>query len=101
MTARFSVAPESVQPALYAMSDLINYVKANEPGTLQYSCVQDFENSFAFLSFFEFEDEASEETHRASAATARFVDVLYPLLEGDIIFQRWNPVASTIAFGQE
>jgi quinol monooxygenase YgiN len=97
MTARFSVAPESVQPALYAISDLIDYVKANEPGTLQYTCVQDFENSFAFLSFFEFQDEASEEMHRGSPATARFVDVLYPLLEGDIIFQRWNPVASTIA----
>jgi quinol monooxygenase YgiN len=44
-----------------------------------------------------FKDEACEETHLASAATARFVDVLYPLLEGDIIFERWNPVASTTA----
>jgi len=101
MTARFSVTPESVQPSLYAISDLIDYIKANEPGTLQYTCVQDFENSFAFLSFFEFQDEASEERHRASPATARFVDVLYPLLEGDIIFERWNAVASTITPSQE
>jgi quinol monooxygenase YgiN len=39
MTARFNVTPESVQPTLYAINDLIDYVKANEPGTLQYSCV--------------------------------------------------------------
>jgi quinol monooxygenase YgiN len=97
MTARFRIAPDQVQATLYAISDFIDYVKANEPGTLQYTSVQDFEDSFAFLNFFVFEDEAAEEIHRNSPATARFVETLFPLLEGDMLFQRWNGVASTLA----
>lgn len=101
MTARFRVAPDSVQATLYAISDLIDYIKANEPGTIQYTSVQDFEDSFAFLNFFAFEDETAEEIHRVSRGTQTFIEVLLPLLEDDIIFQRWNPVASTITPSQE
>ena len=96
MTARFRVAPDSVQASLYAISDFIDYVKANEPGTHQYTSVQDFEDSFAFLHFFAFADEAAEEVHRSSPGTTRFVESLYPLLEGDVVFQRWNVVATTL-----
>jgi quinol monooxygenase YgiN len=96
MTARFRVAPDSVQASLYAINDFIDYVKANEPGTLQYTSVQDFEDSFAFLHFFAFADEAAEEVHRSSPGTTRFVDSLYPLLEGDTVFQRWNAVATSL-----
>ena len=101
MTARFRVAPDSVQASLYAISDFIDYVKANEPRTLQYTSVQDFEDSFAFLNFFAFADEAAEEAHRNSLGTTRFVETLYPLLDGDIIFQRWNDVATTLDFPQQ
>ena len=96
MTARFRVAPDSVQPCLYAINDFVDYVKANEPGTIEYTSVQDFEDSFAFLNFFAFQDEAAEQIHRDSPGTQAFVEMLYPLLEDDIIFQRWNAVASTL-----
>jgi quinol monooxygenase YgiN len=95
MTARFHVEPQSVQACLYAINDFIDGIRASEPGTLQYTSVQDFEDSFAFLHFFAFEDEAAEEAHRNSANTLTFVEALYPHVEGDVMFQRWNAVAST------
>lgn len=99
MTARFRVEPQTVQASLYAINDFIDGIKASEPGTLQYTSVQDFEDSFAFLHFFAFVDEAAEETHRTAANTTRFVEALYPHLEGDVVFQRWNAVASTLQGG--
>jgi quinol monooxygenase YgiN len=95
MTARFRVEPQAVQASLYAINDFIDGIKATEPGTLQYTSVQDLEDSFAFLHFFAFEDEAAEEIHRNSANTAQFVEALYDHLEGDVIFQRWNAVSTT------
>ena len=95
MTARFRVQPESLQTCLYAISDFVDYIKANEPGTLRYTSVQDFEDSFSFLHFFVFANEAAEEAHRTSPGTARFVDALYPYVDGDVLFDRWNAVAST------
>ncbi len=95
MTARFRVEPEAVQACLYAINDFIDGIKASEPGTLQYTSVQDFEDSFAFLHFFSFVDEEAEEMHRGSPNTARFVEALYEHVEGDVVFQRWNAVAST------
>jgi quinol monooxygenase YgiN len=101
MTARFRIAPDSVQATLYAISDLVDYIKENEPGTIQYTSVQDFEDSFAFLNFFAFEDETAEEIHRASRGAQTFIATLLPLLEDDIIFQRWNPVATTLTLGED
>jgi quinol monooxygenase YgiN len=95
MTARFRIQPEAVQTILYAINDFIDSIKTTEPGTVQYTSVQDFEDSFAFLNFFSFVDEETEEMHRNSANTARFVETLYAHVEGDVIFQRWNPVATT------
>ena len=60
MTARFRVQPESVQTCLYAINDFVDHIKANEPGTLQYTSVQEYDDSFSFLNFFAFEDEAAE-----------------------------------------
>jgi hypothetical protein len=37
--------------------------------------------------------------HRGSANTAQFVEALYDHLDGDILFQRWNAVSSTLAGG--
>ncbi len=90
--------PDSVQTSLYTINDIIDYVKANEQGTLQYTSVQGFEDSFAFLNFFAFEDEIAEEAYRNAPGTSWLVDMLYPLLEGEIIFQRRNPLATTLLF---
>jgi len=95
MTARFRVQPESVQTCLYAINDFVDHIKANEPGTLQYTSVQEYGDSFSFLNFFAFEDEAAEELHRESAGTRRFIDAVYPNLVGDVEFTRFGPVAST------
>ena len=93
--ARFRVQPESVQTCLHAINDFIDYIKQNEPTTLRYTSVRSFEDSFSFLHFFAFEDEAAEQRHRNSPGTKRFVEALYPNLDGDLMFERWNAVATT------
>lgn len=94
MTARFRVQPESFSACLYTINDFIEYIKANEPDTLQYTSVNDFDDPYTFLHFFVFKDEAAEERHRNSPAVRAFVEALYPNLIGDVEFARWNEVAS-------
>jgi quinol monooxygenase YgiN len=95
MTARFRIKPETLNACVYVISDLIEYIKANEPGTLQYTSVNDFDDPYTFLHFFVFEDEAAEERHRHSPGTTQFIEALYPNLEGDVEFSRWREVATT------
>ena len=95
MTARFRIQPETLTACAYAINDFIDYIKANEPDTLQYTSVNETDDPFAFLHFFVFKDEAAEERHRGSPGTMAFVDALYPNLIGDVEFTRWQEVATT------
>ena len=97
MTARYRVKPESMNQSLYTMNDLVDAIQAAEPGTLEYSCIQDFEDSFSFLHFFVFTDENAEDAHRGGSYVAQFMEAISPNLESDVLFERWNVVASTIA----
>lgn len=94
MTARFQIKPEALTTCAYAINDFIDYIKANEPDTVQYTSVNDFDDPYAFLHFFVFKDEQAEERHRNSPGTRAFVDSLYPNLIGDVEFSRWREVAA-------
>ena len=95
-TARFQVRPEGLQASLQAIREFITYIKANEPGTLQYTSVQRSDDPASFLHFFAFTDETAHQQHQTSEGVQQFTSVLYPLLASDgVEFASYHVVAST------
>ena len=95
MTARFKVKPEARAKCEQAIREFIAYVKANEPGTLRYTSLQEKDDPASFLHFFIFEDEAAREKHANSEGVNRFTAVLYPECLTPVEFVEYTLVAST------
>jgi len=95
MTARFKVKPESREKCEQAIREFIEYIRANEPGTMRYSSLQQADDPLSFLHFFIFTDRAAREKHSNSEGVQRFTSVLYPELQAPVEFTEHTLVAST------
>ena len=94
-TARYQVRPESLDKCLAAIREFTRYVQTNEPGTLQYTAMQETEHPTRFLHTFIFQDEAARELHSTSEAVRRFSAILYPECLAPVEFTEYHVVAST------
>jgi len=94
-TAYFKVKPESRALCERAILEFIDYIKANEPGTLRYTSLQRADDPNSFMHFFIFQDEAAREIHRSSESVERFTSALYPELNGEVTFTEYAMLAST------
>jgi quinol monooxygenase YgiN len=94
-TAHYQCQPGSVEKCQQANREFIEYIKANEPGTLRYTSLQQADDPTKFMNFMIFQDEAAEERHRTSEGVRRFTDVLYPELVDGVQFTAYTILAST------
>jgi quinol monooxygenase YgiN len=95
MTARFNVKPESREKCEAAIHEFIDYIKANEPGTLRYTSLQQADDPNAFMHFFIFQDAAAREKHANSEGVNHFTSALYPETLAPVEFTEYTVVAST------
>jgi quinol monooxygenase YgiN len=91
-TAAFQVRADEVEACLAAVRAFVAYVQEQEPATRLYEALQSREEPTAFLHLMAFEDEAAEQTHRTSAAVARFMEVLHPLTVDGVAFTEYRAV---------
>ena len=92
--AEYSVKPSAVDKVKAAIAEFVEYVRAQEPGTLVYQAWQRQDDPTRFVHFFIFEDETAVESHSQSEAVARFESVYGPeLVGGDVVFTDYNYVA--------
>jgi quinol monooxygenase YgiN len=94
-TAHFRVKPESRAKCEQAIREFIDYIKANETGTLRYTSLQQIDDPTSFMHFFIFQDEAAQEKHRSSEGVQRFTSALYPELIDEVQFTEYITLAST------
>jgi quinol monooxygenase YgiN len=94
MTASFQVWPNSLEICKGAISEFIDYVKENEPGTRLYSSLQSEEDDTVFLHYFIFDDEVARDLHRNSAGVNKFTDTLYPELVEGVEFRTFQLFAT-------
>ena len=94
-TARYQLNPGSVEKCQQAIREFVEYIKANEQGTLRYTALQQSDDSTRFLHFMMFQDEAAETKHAGSEGVKRFTDVLYPETLAPVEFTSYEIVAST------
>jgi quinol monooxygenase YgiN len=94
-TAHYQVNPEAVAKVRAAITDFVEYVAANEPGSRMYTAWQSKHDPTRFVHLFEFADEAAHEAHGRSAAVRQFEAVYQPeLTDGPVVFTDYVQIAT-------
>lgn len=93
-TATYRVKPAAIETVKRAIAEFVDYVRANEPGTLLYQAWQRQSDPTEFLHLFIFADAAAQQIHSVSAEVARFESIYSPeLVGGDVVFTDYDLVA--------
>ena len=92
--ARYQVRPEEVERCVAAIHEFVDYVKANEPGTLRYDVWQERDDPTRFVHTFVFRDETAHMAHSSSAEVKTFAGKLYPCCLQPVEFVDYRLVAS-------
>lgn len=94
-TATYQVKPQAVEKVKRAITEFVQYVQANEPGTRMYIAWQQQNDPTRFIHLFIFEDEAAQTRHSESEAVKRFESIYSPeLVGGDVVFTDFDLVAT-------
>jgi quinol monooxygenase YgiN len=93
-TARFQIQPQALEKCKQATRDFIDYVRTHEPGTLQYTAMEEKINSANFLYVFVFADDAARDRHANSDAVKHFSGLLYPNTLAPVEFTEYTVVAA-------
>ncbi len=95
--ANYQVRPEGLDKSLAAIRKFVDYVRANEPGTLRYEVWQEKKDSTRFVHIFVFRDAEADRTHSESKAVEEFSGVLYPQCLAPVEFVDYKLVASNVS----
>lgn len=79
-TAYYQIKPEAIDDCKKALSTLLEYIKANEPGTEMYLAWQKQSDPTCFVHLFRFKNRAAQQVHGQSAAVKQFESVYKPVL---------------------
>ena len=94
-TAHYQVNESAVARVVDAVEEFVDYVRANEPGTLFYAAWQSVDDPSRFVHLFTFADESAHEAHGESAAVRKFESVYQPeLADGPVRFTDYRLVAA-------
>jgi len=99
MTAEYRVRPDAVDQVAAAIRKFIGTVSTTEPGTRLYAAWQDEPDPVHFFHHFVFDDEAAEQSHRASVAVKEFTTLLYPQTVSGVHFTRYRELAAHLRAG--
>ena len=92
--ARFQVKPQALENCKQAIRDFVDYVRTHEPGTLQYTAMQETADATSFLHVFVFADAAARDRHANSDAVKHFTGLLYPNALAPVEFTEYTIVAA-------
>lgn len=94
-TATYRVNGSAVNRTKAAITEFVDHVRSNEPGTRMYEAWQRQDDPTSFLHLFIFADDDAVRAHSESAAVARF-EAAYSLelVGGDVVFTDFDLVAS-------
>ena len=92
MMVRYKVKKDKLEEAKKAITEFVDAVKANEPGTIAYQVFQDNVDPDVVFHFMIFDDEYAQTLHRKSSYVKKFVDLIYPLCAEEPVFTSLNLV---------
>jgi quinol monooxygenase YgiN len=93
-TGAYQVKPAAVGKVKQAIAELVEYLRASEPGTQMYLAWQQKDDATRFIHLFIFADEAAQARHGQSEAVKRFEAIYSPeLVGGDVVFTDYEMIA--------
>ena len=92
--ARFQVRPEAREQAERAMHEFASYVR-QELDDSSWTTYRDPKSPASYLSVIRADNPAADQRHRNAPGTKAFVDVLYPLVIGEVEFTQYELVTSS------
>ena len=77
-----------------ALLELVESVKREEPGTVEYFVSQSIDEPQVFTTYERFVDRAAMELHNNSAAVAKVIGIAGPIFDGKIVVHCCNEIAA-------
>jgi len=88
--ARYTVRPEEIERCKAVIEEVVVDVAANEPGTVQYTVLQEAGNAANFVHCSAYVDEAARDRHLGNTMMQdRFATVLHPAMVAPPRFQEY------------
>jgi len=76
-----------------ALTDMVEYVRASEPGTLRYALHRAIGDPTSLLMYEQYADQAAVDTHGTSARIQQLFATLGPLLDGQPSIEMFTEIA--------
>ena len=92
--ARYQVHPEALEKVLAAIHEFVDYVRANEDGTMRYEVWQELNDPTRFVHIFIFRDAEADQHHSESPQVKKFASILYPECLAPVEFIDYRQVVS-------
>ena len=82
MTVQYKVKKKKLGKAKDALSEYIEEVKKNEPGTIEYKVFQDDDDSSSFVHIMSFTDKNAKKLHEKTEYLKKLKKLLVPMSKG-------------------
>jgi quinol monooxygenase YgiN len=94
ITAILRVRPGHETTLRDALTEMLESVRREEPGTVGYFISQSIDQPQVFTTYERFVDVAAMERHNSSAAVAKVLRIAEPILADKVVLHSSNEVAS-------
>ena len=86
MTVQYKLKKKKLAKAKDALSEYVDAVKKNEPGTIEYTVFQDGDDSASFVHIMSFVDKNAKKTHEKTEHLKKLKKILVPMSKGKAVY---------------
>lgn len=83
---QYKIKKKKLAKAKEALSDYVDAVKKNEPGTIEYKVFQDNDDSSVFVHLMSFVDKNAKKAHEKTEHLKKLKKVLVPMSKGKDVY---------------
>ena len=83
---QYKIKKKKLAKAKEALSEYVDVVKKNEPGTIEYKVFQDADDSSIFVHLMSFVDKNAKKTHEKTEHLKKLKKVLVPMSKGKAVY---------------
>lgn len=86
MMVQYKVKKKKLAKVKDALSEYVDAVKKNEPGTIEYKVFQDDDDSSSFVHLMSFADKNAEKMHEKTEHLKKLKKILVPISKGKAVY---------------
>ena len=86
MTVQYKLKKKKLAKAKDALSEYVDAVKKNEPGTIEYKVFQDADDSSSFVHLMSFVDKNAKKAHEKTEHLKKLKKILVPISKGKAVY---------------